>query len=659
MSKFTWTPHFDKFTRVDPHGLTRKRDILKEGKNEVIKFIERLNDFRFRNTPFSPRKIRKIKWIPEYKFTVEGGEPRLFRRLLDFRKGEVPVADNKYSRLVGYTPDHVGTIPGKVYPPVNHISRAIYSTMDELKKYSTDLYDSVYKVLMDFRYTLSPGWQCNMGHMRQFMSEECCKVTEEEYLEVLRRGGLSWFRAPVVEYENSNEIYWITNVNIKASTGHYTSKLLGRTREATLHITSVVARKMLNTLQTTLLKNFSLWAILGRSKDVKVDEEGKEVFSRVVLNTEEPAMLLLSYFANKINRCLVQCPDHQSVSGKKYDFSIANQFNQAKRKFDFYVDADWSAFDSYADRTVLMVAMSIILSQLPNDKFHKRIRYYIMSSMITKYILVPPGLVYEVNKGIPSGHPFTNVVGSFINLLYWAYIGYNIYGDDYTDHMFIRVNGDDARVYFDFHPKLVKIDTIVEKMGLKCDALLPRLHPCFDESSPHSKPDFLKRRENLFGIYWNREKIIQKIVYQSKPRTIQDEIDLLDGYVETAPFDEDMNWYLDLLRLYLLKYTIVRYGMIPSYKSLTIVANEKRIESYMNTTALQGLKFELSVYDNIRFSENEVLPHFHEDNAYLHYALQFSTEYLSTEKDNITLCLHDEDFNFKDRPPLLIFGDTS
>lgn len=112
------------------------------------------------------------------------------------------------------------------------------------------------------------------------------------------------------------------------------------------------------------------------------------------------------------------------------------------------LEADWKFFDSNVDGAYIKAACTLLLDGLPHDKLHNNIRYLITSSILTKYVVLPPGVVVELNRAVPSGHPFTSLINCIVNTIYWCQIGKRLYGDDYADMMDVELYGDDALVMF-------------------------------------------------------------------------------------------------------------------------------------------------------------------------------------------------------------------
>lgn len=308
-------------------------------------------------------------------------------------------------------------------------------------------------------------------------------------------------------------------------------------------------------MKTRSIKNFYLWDILGREKDIKVCEsdEVKEVGTRVVLTTENPMTVLLMWFAQKFTHVLMKADWDKT-------YNIDGEFNNKKYKslldheknYDFTLEADWSFYDSNIDTNFLEVASLLLCSGMERTKLNKNIIYLIVSSIVTKYIIIPPGVVVELNRAQPSGHPFGTLINCNVNLIYWCLIGYKIYGKDYAENMRVEVYGDDTRAYFKNHPSIKDLDEIVSSIGLKSEPILTNLRSINENEDWNYKIDYLKRRFDDTGIRWNHKKMFDRLIYQSRNRSIDFQIQELIGYHETVPTDLDVLKIVCMFSKYIL-----------------------------------------------------------------------------------------------------------
>lgn len=522
----------------------QKQNINKKGTLQLESFINEISLYKKTQTNITNKINRKFKTMLIWSlFEKNNMIFKTFRRVnLKELKNRLSI-DGKSSTVVGFTPDYKGINPSKPIKPYNYISEFLYKQREIIQNKYPSLYKFYLQTLTKPRIVFGGGYDSSSDHLAKIFKSNPTNKTEQEILQILQLSNFKWFNTPKVTFEDPEEIYYSTNYNPKSKSGHYTSKLLKSSKRIQTVTTSLHSSlKIFDLIKTQPFQNYYLWEILGREKDIKLtmDNEYKEVSARVVMSTEEPATLLLCHFAQKMTSALNTVENKFDVK-EKFSFNKYYKYEDYNNKYDYYLDADWSNFDANVDSIFIKIAMSIMLSEISDvNKEHTRISFYIMSSMITKFILVPPGIVVKCDKGIPSGSPFTTLCNCYINIIYWSLIGYEIYGDKYADNMELTVYGDDALVWFKHNDKLFDIDSIVKNIGIKSESLVPRLFPCKLQTELNEKPDFLKRQFNLFEVKWNRNKMFERLLYQTENRDLIFQYQLFKSYIETAPYDDEI-----------------------------------------------------------------------------------------------------------------------
>lgn len=272
-------------------------------------------------------------------------------------------------------------------------------------------------------------------------------------------------------------------------------------------------------------------------------QEDKIVATRLIWNPEYPFSMIANFFCNNFAYCFNNDPGFTKfLLKKKLDLEKTEKLMRLRDNYDYFVDADWSQFDGNIAVEILKIAMSILFSEYASiDKESMRVSFFMISSVVEKFLIINPGIVCKIFKGNPSGHPMVTLVNCFSNLIYWSLIGFKIYGKDFGDFMDITVYGDDAMVFFKKHENLAEIDNIIKEIGLKSDPICPKLYDCRNYFNVHDEPDFLKRKFNRYQLVWSTEKVFDKLVYPDKNRTLDEQIETAVNYVETAPFDEEFN----------------------------------------------------------------------------------------------------------------------
>lgn len=508
--------------------------------SQIAKF-ERRSQFTF-----SDYRNRRLKTVKIWKLARTNTNCKLLWKNASIGqfKEHLKIGNNKIARIVGFTPNYLGFQPSRPVTATNYI--LFYLNMVLRRDYSnTDLYNTFLNITIQQKDVWSGGYDTNNAHLSNFFIENksSIKLDSLEIINICRNN--PWFKVPSLDFSDPSEMYSCVNYNPKAGPGLFFSKLLKQTQKKYTKVMAyALALELYEIIIQECMTNFSLWEINSREKEIKINSN-KAPTTRLILNPEHHICMLLSWFFQKFMDSVSYGNNEvKFLIHKEYDGVKANKFyNSIIKNYDWVVDADWSLFDSSQDPEYIKSALLIMFSGLDfSVKANKRILFFIIESTIKKYIAIPPGIVVECNKGMPSGHPGVTAINCYVNLIRWAIIGYELYGENYWDYMDITVYGDDALVGFKHTDNLWKIDNICAKYGFIGDSIVDRLYPTSAyDLDKHSTPDFLKRRFDLNGVYWNREKLLNNLIFQTKNRSINLQIDLILGYIETGPFDAEMN----------------------------------------------------------------------------------------------------------------------
>lgn len=451
---------------------------------------------------------------------------------------------NKDNRIVGWTPDYVGYSKSRGIVSYNYLLNKIRKNINEIRKnISSDSFEKLKQSVNSERFVFGPGFDTCSHHLKEIFkddNEKCIKI--EEIVKILEFSDFKYFPTRQISYEGGSEIFNTIRINGNAFSGHYTSRLFGREKYRSDYVSREIAMKLFSLLKDRPMKNLYLWSILGRYKDIKIDDNFEEVGTRAIMTCENPATTLLMYFSQRLYYL------YDTIDYEHKAFHIGDEYSGRKMKriydkgegFDFYLSGDWIFFDSNQDSEYLKLACALICCNFPQDRKHKHIAYYISQSIIQKYVILPPGVVVELNRGMASGHPFTSLVNCILNTIYWCVIAYKIYGENYAEKFELEVYGDDAFVYFKYHENLFNLDEIIKEIGLKSEPLLPNLRIRSKQNHTFDDVDFLKRYVHDDVLIWNKKKVFDKIIYPSKNRNINDQIRLLYNYFVSCKTDKDI-----------------------------------------------------------------------------------------------------------------------
>lgn len=555
MRQSVWRPVFNVFKYRNNKRL-RSSNFARERAH----VLQKLKLGKWNNTKWLREIRRKIGSFMLYKTYMRRGKIYSLHKRVKFTEFKNYLGIKNTNRIIGYTPDYIGPTVSKVVNARNFVTEFLSDQFFVLKdRLSIYCFEDLIKSANEERVVFTAGYTSSISHLKEYLKDNTTEHiwTVTKILKVLECSNFKWFSAAKVDFSDGNELFTAVKSNPDAYAGHYTSMLFGAKKMFSDFASRKIAYNIWDLIKTDPIKNRYLWKILGREKDIKIDTTTeKEVGTRVVLTCESPMTILLCWFAQRISYIV--------TNDFNWDckFNIGGNFDSNKYKklidksydYDFALEADWTYYDSNIDTNFLLVAGLLICNGFSDNRHHRNIRYLIISSIVTKYIAIPPGVVVELNRAQPSGHPFGTLVNCYVNLIYWSIIGQRIYGDNYADYMDVEVYGDDTRAYFKDHPNLVNINDYVKECGLKSDDLLPNFRSINELNNPNKDIDFLKRRFDYNGIRWNHKKMFDKLIYQSKNRSLNDQFLLVKSWYESVPTDEDAKILLKEFSTYLFKY---------------------------------------------------------------------------------------------------------
>lgn len=528
-----------------------KLDIRKEGKIQFQNFMSEFENFiNSKDISKIKSKIeRKIKKIRVFRLNKRDGRIVKELKVTDIKGFKDYFGIKNTNRVVAYTPNYCGFRPSKPVNFNNVIVKVVNKYFKVIKLDFPRIFNNLTESIVNFREVFSGSYDSNSGHIKEFMKDDTTKYKAEEIINECKDS--PWLLSPFLNFNQIDDLPYITNYNPKSHNGHYSMRLFSsRNKGVTIMPAILLAFRKFELIKKYAIKNFTLWDVFAREKDMKTDVNDSSMIytTRLVLSTEHYQTLLLSYFFQKLMVSTEAFGDSKFHLKSEYDGTKAFNLYIKSQKYDYVIDADWPKFDSSIDSEYLLAAGAIMFSNCLDTRESLRVIFHLISSFITKYVVLPPGIVVELNRGNPSGHPGVTAINCYVNIIRWIQIGIKVYGKNYHKYMDVEVYGDDAYVFFKQHSNLKRVDEFVEELGFANIDIYNRLFPTsLIITDVESAPDFLKRKISLEGLRWNTTKVFDKLFYQSKKRTVIEQIDLIKSFITTAPGDHEFNEFLKYL----------------------------------------------------------------------------------------------------------------
>nr|QOW97232.1 RNA-dependent RNA polymerase [Amalga-like chassivirus] len=458
----------------------------------------------------------------------------------------------------------------------------------------SELRDEYINQLINYRVVISGSFTTNQQSFIDMSNgnDNSNKIKAEEYLEYVLLTDLYGLKLAVVDKDITPDLLKHVYLNSDSFPGIMTENYFGRERKQTIQFTLPIAEQLLEVIKNKSVKYCGLWKILGREKDVKLTPEGVLKGTRPVLAPEELLNLIGGLIGQLVTLGLRSIDDNLFFIGKSFERKAFESFYENNKWFDVMCSEDFIGFDKFVDRELILSACAIIRSLLPEDKQYDRIMYFLATSLIHKHVVAPPGVIYEISNGLPSGHPLTSLVGTLINYIVWNRILCKVYGGSHDintgkPNWKSRFCGDDAQHLLKYISNLAnKIErAFKDDCPLSIEPLQQNFYP-ISSRCPEFNAKFLKRCVNSDGmVYWERASIMKKLLYPPIEKKDYFEMrEWVNHWIEAAPGDLAMN---DLLRGYLMFIGIKPLGEV--FKKEPVKLRQSLALNILEEVTLRGL----------------------------------------------------------------------
>lgn len=531
--------HMAQMMGIDPRLLVKSKGDLKDFWKEVK--LKGPHRRVIRNYPkictFSKKFFvnkRVVKIWPKKNVvitTTKGKLPDLIKELLPFKP-------NKYCKYVGDIDIPFGAGKIKVVKPDTKVLEYLREKRDQ------GLLNEFEEFLLNqpARCIVNPSWGAIEGEFEGMCSPpvEGYKTDVQTLINTVINNADKLLLPYVNQYNPENILDLETNPT--SFTGLIGSKLFGHSHKIADPIGKPIAVRAAKEVTSRLSFDKSIYVaspVRPRHRDFDDDVELK---GRLGLMPEYIPKMIGSSVANPIMEGIVEInkttPDNEIKLG--LDFMHRNHHFFTYKNLDafYFVEADFTRFDQHIMPEFMLVALAILrCCYNASDRRIDRLFHYIASGFVYKNVLIPGRFVYRLIKGLPSGSPFTSLVGTLVSWLAWStvfgYIGIikrrlYCYGDDFLAKIYQKI----GRTQFESLQGL-----ILNVSNLKMDP--PRLlaNDDFTEIDYSDRPSLLKTVD-LNGFPVRRWKDwVDTLVYGRKETDYVDLSYRITGLMYAPPFD--------------------------------------------------------------------------------------------------------------------------
>jgi len=533
---------------------------------------------------------RKVRSYPKYVLHYDGS-PHIKESKLEvpirFKPGTRTIDVNSLffggynkspnARFIGFTPFHVGYAKGFQVPQNSLLLKWVSLQKEELRYFLTK------EIFLKETFMISGGYNTNIPHILSYGLRASVKIETKVFRHFIKHVNFNkFFKMPKCRDPVITDMDYL-KINPNAFTGIMCSHLYGGKRSDCIDVTLPISKVYFKMLRSMYIRNVGLWSIGAREKDVNVDEDNFS--TRLVSMPEQVPLFAWLVYAQNFTRTLMSMPESDIWIGRNFTYKNCLWLRERFSKWAFAVSIDFKNFDQSCTKRFIRIACGILRQSFSDSKENDYFFANLCESIVTKFYCLPPGIVYRITKGIPSGHAFTSIIGSMINKIAFIFALWLEYGDsiNFHDYMEMIVSGDDGMILVNDLRVLAALQRNLLKLGftIKEDMVkeaLPLGSNDFDLS-----PKFLKKHINNFGEPgWNWKAVFKRIFnpVHSKPK-ITDLIDVVNDYIIDSPFDAKLTNYLISYREFLIEelkisYPIARHENYDDY-SMIVLNNSLRV----------------------------------------------------------------------------------
>lgn len=396
-----------------------------------------------------------------------------------------------------------------------------------------------------------PGsWKFNHENLVDMATDRPVKYTYDDLLAGLRSRKNIDLVLPKIPFYDVNSIDSI-RVNHKSYPGLNTGWLLGKRRNITTQYTKPFAKAYVRDIimhkRNGYVLDTSLYHVGGREKRLSIpySKDYKTVKTRVTLSPEDvPTIIGQSVIVN-INESLQKLAKGFNWGGRlngRGQFLKFVSDLKPKNDLETNFNTDFSGHDNNVTEEEMVTGIALLRCCYPESESIDRLFFYITSSLVFKRIVSPESnIIYELSKGLPTGHSFTSLLTTITAYLKISTAITKVIPSDKIKNTFLQGAGDD---WNGLMPKqyLSKVsDHINRYSGATCDSFLENSGSIILDRDDN-KPTFLKKNYKNGLIAWNRKELFTNYSYPtSNNRTTKDFIENTIVMCSSGPFDYQLN----------------------------------------------------------------------------------------------------------------------
>lgn len=498
----------------------------------------------------------------------------------------LPIKESDVCKFVGFLPFKIGSAHTKIHQSDENFDDFAF----EEKLHLANTWNNIYsdKVL------LGGGMDAVIPNLRTMAEPSINKFTYDEMIEAIvkrqHKLDLPTMPCPQVKWIDSIKI------NVCAFPGFFSSLFYGKTKYETNEVTTIVAKSLFKRVTEGRTHALELWKFGARPKLVDLNEDNKILRTRPIAMCDDVLNKVCSTVSQPITESLIRSPISELFIGRSLGYDEVRWIENHIRKDDcLCASPDWSQFDNHVYEELIVMAFSIVRHMLPAGWHMNNLIYYICSSVVDKFVTIDPGLVFKLMKGLPSGHPFTSLIGTIINWILWSTI-FNNYckkqGIPLSDDFNIVCSGDDTLIRVPSNLDVRLFQECIDASGMKSKPFVDTLG-FFNTTDGRNGGCFLRRRFQTDGqISWDYLYLIEKLRFPDikDRKDIYALIERTSDYIRMGPGFSPSTTLLNKYVLYLANkyFTGDTRSSLKHWLEFHYDRHRDAIISYLSMTGFSG-----------------------------------------------------------------------
>lgn len=448
----------------------------------------------------------------------------------------------------------VGCMKGKVHTPNYKLD---YDSDFSIKEILCRNNEHFNEFMKDKSGIVLPGaWRYSSINLVDMCTPHSHSFTISEMISGLKSRRNLEFILPKIDNYKRDSILGLS-VNGKANPGVNTTKLLGHKRLKSVGLTKTCAYDLAGEmLRGTLVVDKSLVHIGGREKrNLYPSFSGvKNAKARITCGQEDVPTLIGQSLIVPLNKSLQMLNKGFNwggrINGRRNFKQLVDMLDDKDSEDMINCNTDFNGHDNWVSEDKIVLAFAVLRSCFPRDRGIDNLFFYCLSSMVFKRMVLPEsGLIYEVTKGVLTGHAFTSVITTLCAYITLATSIKNSCNKKLINKTRLQGAGDDWIMKLP-KDRLNFIHSNILKSGNSCDEMTTTSGNLKD-TYPNEFPTFLKK-QYLYGfIGWNVPELFTNFVY---PRSTKLKLlTRIENYIVmcvSGPFNRDINYCCKKLIIY-------------------------------------------------------------------------------------------------------------